>query len=46
MKILLLIAVVFAISGILLLYLNYRIKKKNNAEIYNNIKKLDDADKL
>ena len=46
MKILILIAVVFAISSILLLYIDYRIKKKNNAEIYNNIKKLDDADKL
>ena len=46
MKILILIAVVFAISGILLLYLDYKIKKKHNAEIYNNIKKLDDANRL
>ena len=46
MKILILISVVFAISGVLLLYLDYRITKKHNTEIYNNIKKLDDADRL
>jgi ABC-type uncharacterized transport system permease subunit len=46
MKILILIAVVFAISAILLLYLDYRIKKKHNTELYTNLKKLDDADRL
>lgn len=44
MKILILIAVVFAISSILLLYIDYRIRKKNNTELYNNLKKMDDAD--
>tara|TARA_R100001443_G_C3363318_1_gene179492 strand:+ start:1762 stop:1902 length:141 start_codon:yes stop_codon:yes gene_type:complete len=46
MKILILIAVVFAISAILLLYIDYRIKKKNNTELYNNIKNLNDDDRL
>jgi len=32
--------------GILFLYIDHRIKKKHNAEIYNNLKKLDDADRL
>ena len=44
MKILILIAVVFAISSNLLLYIDYRIRKKNNTELYKNLKKMDDAD--
>ena len=32
--------------GILLLYIEHKIKTKHNAEIYNNLKKLDDADRL
>jgi uncharacterized membrane protein len=38
--------VIIAIIGIFILYTEHRITKKHNAEIYNNIKKLDDADRL
>ena len=38
--------VIIAIIGIFILYTEHRITKKQNAEIYNNIKKLDDADRL
>ena len=40
------LALIILALGILLLYIEHRIKKKHNAEIYNNIKKLDDADRL
>ena len=38
--------ILFITIGVLWLYIEHRIKTKHNAEIYNNIKKLDDADRL
>ena len=35
---------IIALIGIFILYTENKIKTKHNAEIYNNIKKLDDAD--
>ena len=37
---------IIALIGIFILYIENKIKTKHNAEIYNNIKKLDDADRL
>tara|TARA_R110000764_G_scaffold81725_2_gene161624 strand:+ start:177 stop:320 length:144 start_codon:yes stop_codon:yes gene_type:complete len=39
---------IIALIGIFILYIEHKIKTKNNAEIYNNLKKLDDdnTDKL
>ena len=38
--------IIIALIGIFILYTDHKIKTKHNAEIYNNIKKLDDADRL
>ena len=38
--------IIIALIGIFILYTDHRITKKHNNEIYNNIKKLDDADRL
>ena len=46
MKIVILISTVFAISACLLLYLDYKLKKNHNDKLYNNIKKLEDANRL
>ncbi len=36
--------IIIALIGIFILYTEHQIKIKHNAEIYNNLKKLDDAD--
>ena len=38
--------IIIALIGFFILYTDHKIKTKHNAEIYNNIKKLDDADRL
>tara|TARA_R110002020_G_scaffold100651_2_gene237793 strand:+ start:287 stop:424 length:138 start_codon:yes stop_codon:yes gene_type:complete len=38
--------IIIALIGIFILYIEHRIKTKHNAEIYTNLKELDDADRL
>ena len=46
MKIFLLIILVFGVSALLLLFIDYKINGKNNSKLYNNLKKMNDADRL
>ena len=44
MKIVLLILSVFLISTILLFFIDYKLNGNKNEKLYNNLKKMNDAD--
>ena len=46
MKLFLLIMLIFGVSAILLLLIDYKLNRKNNAILNTNLKKMDDADRL
>ena len=42
----LILFLLLALIAIILLYIEHRTKKKNREQLYNNLKKMNDADRL